>query len=40
MTGWRDMNVDVILGSKGEVEDVTVFRTAKRLFEGNVNYLM
>lgn len=34
-----DMDVDVRLGTDGEAEEVTVFRTARRLFEGTVYYL-
>lgn len=35
-----DMDVDVRLGWDRNIEDVTVFRTARRLFEGKVHYLM
>lgn len=34
-----DMDVDVRLGAEGQAEEVTVFRTARRLFEGTVYYL-
>lgn len=34
-----DMDVDVLLNTEGEADDVTVFRTARRLFEGKVYYL-
>ncbi|KAK4506534.1 hypothetical protein PRZ48_000266 [Zasmidium cellare] len=35
-----DMDVDVRLSGNGSIEDVTVFRTARRLFEDKVYYLM
>lgn len=35
-----DMDVDVRLTGEGSIEDVTVFRTARKLFEGHVHYLM
>jgi 2-methylaconitate cis-trans-isomerase PrpF len=34
-----DMEVDVLLDSEQQAEEVTVFRTARRLFEGTVYYL-
>lgn len=34
-----DMDVDVLLGGDNQAEEVTVFRTARRLFEGTVYYL-
>ena len=34
-----DMDVDVRLDAKSQVEEVVVFRTARRLFEGKVYYL-
>jgi 2-methylaconitate cis-trans-isomerase PrpF len=34
-----DMDVDVRLDVKGQVEEAVVFRTARRLFEGKVYYL-
>ncbi|CAD0083811.1 unnamed protein product [Aureobasidium vineae] len=34
-----DMDVDVRLDAKSQVEEVIVFRTARRLFEGKVYYL-
>ena len=34
-----DMDVDVLLDGNNQAEDVTVFRTARRLFEGTVYYL-
>jgi 2-methylaconitate cis-trans-isomerase PrpF len=34
-----DMDVDVLLNGENKAEEVTVFRTARRLFEGTVYYL-
>jgi len=34
-----DMDVDVLLNGEDQAEEVTVFRTARRLFEGTVYYL-
>ena len=34
-----DMEVDVLLDAEQQAEEVTVFRTARRLFEGTVYYL-
>jgi 2-methylaconitate cis-trans-isomerase PrpF len=34
-----DMDADVLLGGDNQAEEVTVFRTARRLFEGTVYYL-
>jgi 2-methylaconitate cis-trans-isomerase PrpF len=34
-----DMDVDVLLDGEEQAEEVTVFRTARRLFEGTVYYL-
>jgi 2-methylaconitate cis-trans-isomerase PrpF len=34
-----DMEVDVLLDGEHQAEEVTVFRTARRLFEGTVYYL-
>jgi 2-methylaconitate cis-trans-isomerase PrpF len=34
-----DMDVDVLLNGENQADEVTVFRTARRLFEGTVYYL-
>jgi 2-methylaconitate cis-trans-isomerase PrpF len=34
-----DMDVDVLLNGDNQADEVTVFRTARRLFEGTVYYL-